>query len=104
MRHQNELARIPMLAGLPGQTLGKLGERMERQSLSPGEQKDVQGQLVAVLSGLAHAKDAGGGRAAVEPGSTVDEGAVTLRALTPVTIVWCSRAVYDEVVGSRADA
>ena len=47
MRHQgasvHELARIEMLAGLPGETLGRLAERMERLTLAPGERFDVDG-------------------------------------------------------------
>ena len=41
MRHQfaavHELARIEMLAGLPGETLTVLAARMRRETLAPGE-------------------------------------------------------------------
>ena len=108
MRHQganvHELARIEMLAGLPGQTLGRLAERMERQVLSPGESSDVGGDLVAILNGLAHATDAHGGRDTAEPGSVLDEGAVKLRALTPLTVARCPRSTFEELAGSPTDA
>ena len=32
----HELARIELLAGLPGETLAELGKRMERQEIKPG--------------------------------------------------------------------
>ena len=108
MRHQganvHELARIEMLAGLPGETLARLAERMERQTLAPSERCSVEGDLVAVLNGLAHATDAEGGRETAEPGSVLAEGAVALRAMTPVTIARCPRAAFDELVGSPSDA
>ena len=93
-----------MLAGLPGETLARLAERMERQSLAPSERCDVSGDLVAVLSGLAHATDGAGDRATAEPGSVLAEGAVSLRAMTPVTIARCSRSAFDELVSSSSDA
>jgi CRP-like cAMP-binding protein len=33
---QHELARVELLAGLPGETLAKLGQRMERHDVAPG--------------------------------------------------------------------
>ena len=79
MRHQganvHELARIEMLAGLPGESLARLAEQMERQVLAPGEQSDVDDEIVAILSGLAHATDTGGARDTAEPGSVLDEDA-----------------------------
>src|SRR5258706_7684813 len=33
---QHELARIELLAGLPGETLMKLSKRMEREEIAPG--------------------------------------------------------------------
>ena len=50
MRHQSatahELARVELLAGLPGETLAKLGERMERHTVAPGEQVIAEGSRV----------------------------------------------------------
>ena len=33
---QHELARVELLAGLPGETLAKLAKRMEREEVAPG--------------------------------------------------------------------
>ena len=33
---EHELARIELLAGLPGETLARLGQRMEREEVAPG--------------------------------------------------------------------
>ena len=48
MRHQSatvhELARVELLAGLPGETLARLGERMERRELAPGERVVARGR------------------------------------------------------------
>lgn len=104
MKHQSasihELARLELLAGLPGEILAELAERMERRLMASGESCDVRGQLVAVVNGLAHANDASGQREAVEPGGVVPEASVSLRALTPVTVVRCPRSVLEEVVGA----
>jgi hypothetical protein len=55
-RHQSatahELARIAELAGLPGETLGRLGERMERRELDLGEKLDANGRFGVVLAGM----------------------------------------------------
>ncbi len=32
----HELARVELLAGLPGQTLAQLGKRLEREEVAPG--------------------------------------------------------------------
>lgn len=104
MKHQSasihELARLELLAGLPGETLAELAERMERRVMAPGESFDVRGQLVAVINGLGHASDSGGQREAVKPGGVVPEASVSLRAVTPVTVVRCPRSVLEEVVGA----
>lgn len=102
MRHQgasiHELARIEMLAGLPGETLGRLAERMERLTLAPGKRFDVEGQLVALLNGLAHASMADGSRRTIEPGSVLADDATALTGVTPVTIAHCARSAFDDVV------
>ena len=105
MRHQfatvHELARIQMLAGLPGETLAKLAERMERRTLEPGdamlEAPDTVGRFVVVVSGMLSAKS---GRV-IRPGDTL--GGLTLfdepvRAMTPAVIVSCDQATFDELI------
>lgn len=93
MRHQSatahELARIAELAGLPGETLARLGEQMERRELAPGETVDGSGRFGVVLAGMVR------GSALLRPGDLF-EGPVT--AVTPATVATCERAVYESFV------
>jgi hypothetical protein len=95
VRHQSatahELARIAELAGLPGETLSRLGEQMERRELGPGEPLDATGRFGVVLTGMVR-----GASGLLRPGDTF-EGRVT--ALTPATVATCERAVYESLVG-----
>jgi hypothetical protein len=90
MRHQSatahELARIAELAGLPGETLARLGEQMERRELAPGESLDATGRFGVVLAGMVN-----GPSGLLRPGETF-EG--TVSALTPATVASCERDVY----------
>lgn len=91
MRHQSatahELARIAELAGLPGETLARLGEQMERRELAPGEALDSSGRFGVVLSGLLR-----GPAGLLRPGQTFEE---RVSAVTPATVATCDRAVYE---------
>lgn len=86
-----ELARVAELAGLPGETLTRLAQRMARQELGPGERHDASGRLGVVLSGMLTGPDG-----VLRPGETF-EGPVT--AATPATVVSCPREDYEELVG-----
>jgi hypothetical protein len=90
LRHQSatahELARIAELAGLPGETLARLGEQMERRELAPSESLDGNGRFAVVLAGIVR-----GPSGLLRPGETFD-GEVT--ALTPATVASCERDVY----------
>ena len=92
-RHQSatahELARIAELAGLPGETLARLGERMERRDLDLSETLDASGRFGVVLAGMLR-----GGSGLLRPGDTF-EGPVT--AITPATVATCERAVYESL-------
>ena len=85
----HELARIAELAGLPGETLARLGEQMERRELDLGERLDAGGRFGVVLGGLLR-----GGPGLLRPGDTF-EGPVT--AMTPATVATCERAVYESL-------
>jgi len=85
----NELARIAELAGVPGETLMRLAEQMERRELAPGETLDAQARFGVVLAGMLQGE---GGL--LRPGNSFS-GRVT--ALTPATVASCERAVYDEI-------
>jgi hypothetical protein len=95
MRHQGatvaELARVAELGVLPGETLTRLAERMERQELAPGERLEAtHARCGVVVSGMLS-----GPGGLLRPGDTF-EGSVT--AATPATVVSCPRADYDELV------
>ena len=115
MRHQSatahELARIELLAGLPGETLARLGERMERRQVVPGERVVTQGdagdRFYVVLAGLLAAVQAElGARTILRPGSYFGEVALlagttrtaSVEAITPATVASCDRATFDEIV------
>ena len=97
-RHQfatvHELARISMFAGVPGETLGKLAERMERMSLDPGEtieETTAPGSFYVVLAGML----SGGG--VLRPGDSFGGGHPfgEVRAAMPSTVATCDRETYD---------
>ena len=85
----NELARIAELAGVPGETLMRLAERMERRELAPGEAYDGEGRFGVVLAGMLRGE---GGL--LRPGDSFSAG---VTAITPATIASCERSVYDEI-------
>jgi hypothetical protein len=87
----NELARIAELAGLPGETLARLGERMDRRELVPGETLDATGRFGVVLAGMAR-----GESGLLKPGDTF-AGHVT--AMMPAVVASCDRAVYESFAG-----
>ena len=93
MRHQsataNELARIAELAGVPGEKLMRLAERMERRELAAGEGFDGDGRFAVVLAGMLRA-DSG----PLRPGDSFSGRVI---AMTPATVASCERAVYDEI-------
>jgi hypothetical protein len=97
VRHQlatvHELARIAELAGVPGETLARLAERMERQELAAGERFDADDRFAVVLSGMLS-----GDRGVLRPGDSF-RGRVT--AVTPASVASCERGVYGELIAAR---
>jgi hypothetical protein len=83
----NELARIAELAGVPGETLMRLAERMERKQLAAGEAFDGEGRFGVVLAGMLR-----GERGLLRPGETFS---TRVTAMTPTTVASCDRAVYE---------
>src|SRR6478735_10260881 len=53
---QHELARVELLAALPGETLAKLGQRMEREEVAPGtvliREGDSDERFYVLLAGV----------------------------------------------------
>jgi hypothetical protein len=105
VRHQfaavHELARIEMLAGLPGETLERLAGRMERRPMQPGdvlaESADETGRFTVVISGMLR----GASGRIVRPGDAL--GGLTLfgeslQAMMPSVIATCDQSTFDELV------
>jgi hypothetical protein len=95
MRHQSatahELARIAELAGVPGEKLARLGERMSREELEPGTGVGEAGRFSVVLAGMLR-----GPGGLLRPGDSFDG---TATALTPATVAGCPREDYDALIG-----
>jgi cAMP-dependent protein kinase regulator len=108
---QHELARIELLAGLPGQVVGELARRMEREEVAPGTVLVREGEsgdrFYVVLSGiLAVSQRDLGARSLLRPGDYFGEVApamsvprtATVSALTAAVVASCDQATFDELV------
>ena len=106
---QHELARIGLLAGLPGDVLMKLAKRMERLEIAPGTTVVREGEpgerFYVVFAGmLSVTNSAMGPRDILRPGDYFGEVAVamnmprtaTVTAITPAVVAGCDRATFDE--------
>jgi CRP-like cAMP-binding protein len=104
-----ELARIGLLAELPGETLTKLAARMDREQLAPGAAVIREGEpgerFYVVLGGmLAVSQESMGARRLLQPGDYFGEVALAMeiprtasvRALTPAVVASCDRETFDE--------
>src|SRR6478672_3290983 len=108
---QHELARVELLAALPGETLAKLGQRMEREEVAPGtvvvREGESDDRFYVLLSGvLAISQRDFGARGVLRPGDYFGEVApamdiprtATVSAMTPSVVASCDRATFDELV------
>ena len=106
-----ELQRVGVLAGLPGETLGRLAERMRREEIQPGTAMVTEDgdddRFFVLLSGLAAVSQRDrGGRSLLRPGETFGEVAAamgttrtaTVTAMTKCTVASCDRATFAELV------
>jgi CRP-like cAMP-binding protein len=104
-----ELARIGLLAELPGETLTKLAARMDREQIAPGAAVIREGEpgerFYVVLGGmLAVSQESMGARRLLQPGDYFGEVALAMeiprtasvRALTPAVVASCDRETFDE--------
>jgi hypothetical protein len=95
MRHQSatahELARIAELAGVPGEKLARLGERMSREEVAPGTSVGAPARFSVVLAGMLR-----GPGGLLRPGDSFDG---TATALTPATVASCPRSDYEALIG-----
>jgi CRP-like cAMP-binding protein len=106
-----ELSRVALLAGLPGETLTKIAQRMEREEVPPGRRVVREGdsgeRFYVVLSGLfAVSQEELGARRLLQPGDYFGEVALAMkiprtasvRALTPGVVASCDSETFDELV------
>ncbi len=107
----HELARIELLAGLPGETLADLGKRMERQEIAPGtaiiREGDTGDRFYVVFAGMLSVSNrAMGTREVLRPGDYFGEVSLamdmprtaTVTAITPAVVASCDRATFDEIL------
>jgi CRP-like cAMP-binding protein len=107
----HELARVELLAGLPGQVLGKLAQEMTREELAPGTVVIREGEegdrFYVVFAGMLTVTNSTmGERAILRPGDYFGEVALTMdmprtatvTAITPVVVASCDRATFDELL------
>jgi len=105
----HELARIELLAGLPGETVAKLAKKMERQEVAPGTAVVREGEpgdrFYVVFAGmLSVANSAMGRRDILRPGDYFGEVALamgmprtaTVTAISPAVVASCDRETFDE--------
>ena len=110
-RFSHEFARIPLLAELPGETLGKLAAKMTREEVAPGKHVVTEGEggdrFYILLRGmLAVSQEVRGPRRILRPGEYFGEVALAMdiprtasvSALTPSTVASCDRATFDEFI------
>lgn len=106
-----ELARVGLFATLPGETLGKLADRMQRDEVESGTVLLLEGQpgdrFYVLLSGLAGVSQSSlGERGILRAGEFFGEVALamgvprtaTVTALTSCVVASCDTATFDELV------
>ena len=106
---QHELARVELLAGLPGETLMKLAKRMEREEVAPGRAIVREGEAgdrfyVLFAGMLSVSWSAMERRDVLRPGDYFGEVSLamdmprtaTVTAITPAVVASCDRAAFDE--------
>ena len=107
----HELARIELLAGLPGQTLAQLSKRMEREEVAPGGVLIREGEpgdrFFVVFAGiLSVSQESRGHMGVLRPGDYFGEVALamdvprtaTVAAITPAVVASCDRETFDELL------
>ena len=108
---QHELARVELLAGLPGQTLATLAKQMTREEVAPGTtvigEGDPGERFYVVFAGMLSVTNRDmGTRGILRPGDYFGEVALamdvprtaTVTAITPAVVASCDRATFDELL------
>jgi CRP-like cAMP-binding protein len=106
-----ELARVGLFASLPGETLGKLADRMRRDEVAAGTVLIEEGRpgdrFFVLLSGVATVSQSSlGYRGVVRAGEYFGEVALTMHvprtatvtAMTPCIVASCDAETFDELV------
>jgi ATP-binding cassette subfamily B protein len=106
-----ELARVGLFGALPGETLGKLADRMQREEVAAGTVLIREGQpgdrFFVLLSGIvAVSQSALGSRRVLRAGEYFGEVALamgvprtaTITAMTPCVVASCDTATFDELL------
>jgi CRP-like cAMP-binding protein len=106
-----ELARVGLFAELPGEILGKLADRMQREEVAAGTVVTHEGEpgdrFYVLLSGVAGVSQSSiGDRRILRAGEFFGEVALsmhvsrtaTVTAMTPCVVASCDTATFDELV------
>jgi CRP-like cAMP-binding protein len=106
-----ELARVGLLSSLPGETVGKLAERMKRDEVDAGTVLIREGKpgdrFFVLLAGVAAISQTElGGRSVLRAGDYFGEVALamgvprtaTVTAMTPCVVASCDSATFEELV------
>ena len=106
-----ELARVGLFGALPGQTLAKLADRMQRDEVPAGavivREGDEGDRFYVLLSGLAGVSQSTlGDRSVLRAGEFFGEVALTMHvprtatvtAMTPCVVASCDTKTFDELV------
>jgi CRP-like cAMP-binding protein len=106
----HELQRVALLAGLPGETLARLGKQMEREEIAPGtvvvQEGEESDRFYVVFAGMLAVKNALGPRGILRPGDYFGEVAAamgiartaTVTTITPCVVASCDRETFDEFI------
>jgi CRP-like cAMP-binding protein len=106
-----ELARVGLFASLPGETLAKLADRMQRDEVAAGTVLVREGEpgdrFYVLLAGIASVSQSSlGDRQALRAGEFFGEVALAMRvprtatvtAMTPCVVASCDAATFDELL------
>jgi CRP-like cAMP-binding protein len=106
-----ELSRVGLLASLPGEVVGKLADRMQRDEVPAGTVLLLEGEpgdrFFVLLSGMAGvSQSALGERSILRAGEYFGEVALamgvprtaTVTAITPCVVASCDAATFDELL------
>jgi len=106
-----ELSRVGLLSSLPGETVSKLADRMQRDEVPSGTVIIREGKpgdrFFVLLSGIVGVSQSElGGRSVLKAGEYFGEVALamgvprtaTVTAMTPCVVASCDAATFDELV------